>query len=313
MTPAVSLVRNERKPFEEVSYSDQELDENTKSSSDSDFCGQGETDDSLWEISSDSSDGNQSALKGCAKTQGSHEKETNMEIATAGTPAPNPIILLARRPTLEMPRIFDSIKFTIICLYKIPIRHPAPLDRLKHKTSIEASFYQHFDVLYVRDKFPALDPDVAARLGKMISRRRQILYYRESHDQSLDTAKVKPKMGLPLPSVPKSWSPGIGPGASQEGPGSELARSQAASSQFTLQSRASTLRLEEAHAEEDLDALHAPSIAESKSSTASSYAGKDLHVEVPARPKGDDGKELDRFKCPYCLITKVITSDHKWK
>src|SRR5438034_8148145 len=155
MKPAISLVRNERKPFEEVSHSDQELDENTKSSSDSDSCGQGEADDSPWEISSDSSDGNhQSALKSCAYTKGSHEKETSIEIARVGDPAPNPIILLGRRPTLEMPRIFDSIKFTITCLYKIPIRKPAPLDRLKHKTSIEASFYQHFDVLYVRDKFP---------------------------------------------------------------------------------------------------------------------------------------------------------------
>ncbi|KAI9772127.1 MAG: hypothetical protein M1840_001416 [Geoglossum simile] len=46
---------------------------------------------------------------------------------------------------------------------------------------------------------------------------------------------------------------------------------------------------------------------------ASSYARKDPYVEVPPRPKGDDGIELDRFKCPYCLVTKVITSDRKWK
>lgn len=274
---------------------------------------QEEMDDSPWEISSVSSDGNQSTLNSRIKTQTISEKETNMGIGTAGAPATNPVVLLGRIPALEMPRIFNSIKFTIICLYKIPIRRPAPLDRLKHKTSIEASFYQHFDVLYVMDKFRELDPDIATRLGKMVSRRRQILYYRESHDQSLDTVNVKPKIALPLPAAPKSLSPEINTSASQVGSCSEVARSQAASSQFTLRSKATTLRLEEAYDEDNLDVLYAPSTAESKSSLASSYAGKDLYVEVPPRPKGDDGKELDRFECPYCLRAMVITSSHKWK
>lgn len=39
----------------------------------------------------------------------------------------------------------------------MPIRRPAPLDRLKQKSSVDASFYQHFDVLYVKDKFRKLD------------------------------------------------------------------------------------------------------------------------------------------------------------
>jgi hypothetical protein len=58
----------------------------------------------------------------------------------------------------------------------MPIRRPAPFDRLKEKSSVDASFCQHFDVLYVKDKLPNLDPKVATRLGKMISRCRQLIF-----------------------------------------------------------------------------------------------------------------------------------------
>lgn len=34
---------------------------------------------------------------------------------------------------------------------------------------------------------------------------------------------------------------------------------------------------------------------------------------MPARPKGPDGTEQVRFECPYCLITKTITTERKWK
>jgi hypothetical protein len=60
-------------------------------------------------------------------------------------------------------------------------------------------------------------------------------------------------------------------------------------------------------------ALYAPSTAESKTSMASSFAGKDLQIEIPPRPRGDNGEELKWFECPYCLITKHITTEHKWR
>jgi hypothetical protein len=46
---------------------------------------------------------------------------------------------------------------------------------------------------------------------------------------------------------------------------------------------------------------------------ASSYAGGSLQVEVPPRPKESNGKELDHFKCPYCLVPKAIETDRAWK
>jgi hypothetical protein len=288
--------------------SDKDIEAGPKTSSDTDADEQEAIDDSPWEISSNSSDGNQPTQGNRSKTKESHDSAPSEQFSTAT----NPLILLGQKPTMEMPRILQSIKFTITCLYKLPIRHPAPLDRLKHKTSIDASFYQHFDVLYVKDKFPQLDLDIATRLGKLITRRRQILYYRESHDKSLDTGCVKPKLALPTPPAAKNLSPDISTGGSEEAAGSEVARSRAASSQFTLQSKATTLRLENTPVEEEPGGLYAPSIAESKSSIASSYTGNSLRVEVPPRPKGEDGKELDRFECPYCLVTKMIRSNHTW-
>ncbi|KAF2464630.1 uncharacterized protein BDR25DRAFT_296597, partial [Lindgomyces ingoldianus] len=224
-----SLVRNERKPFEEE---DNEEDEDDAKASASD-----------------------------ATEEDDEESEET--------------------PKSEIPRLLESIKFTIASLYRIPIRKPAPLDRLKHKTSLDSSSYQHFDVLYVVDKFKDLNPDLATRLGKAITRRRQVLRYREDHKSSLDTSRV-------------------------------------ASSRFTLRSKATTLipgdtSLIVSDTVLDSTALYPPSVAESKSSMASSFAGNDLAVEVPPRPKGEDGYELDLFECPYCLITKNITTDRQWK
>jgi archaellum biogenesis ATPase FlaH len=62
-----------------------------------------------------------------------------------------------------------------------------------------------------------------------------------------------------------------------------------------------------------MDTLFAPSVAESKSSMASSYAGKAIRIDVPSRPKNDDGQELEQFECPYCLLTKNVSNDRRWK
>lgn len=209
-------------------------------------------DNSPWEISSNSSDGNQSGSKDNTKTHAIYEEPAGMGLGRTEEPAPNPIILLGQSPTLEMPRILESIKFTITCLYKIPIRRPAPLDRLKTKTSIEASFYQHFDVLYVMDKFPHLDRHVATRLGKMISRRRQMLAYRQSHDQNLDTNNVKPRTA-PISSVTSSFVHERGPSGQEAESGSEIVRNQTLSALFAPRSKATTLRPEENHSEEGVD------------------------------------------------------------
>lgn len=233
-------------------------------------------------------------------------------------PTPGPIARLGQLPSQELPRLLASIKFVISCLYRIPIRKPAPFDRLKDETLLEWSCYQHFDVLYVRDKFPLIDSAIASRLGKMITRRRQLLYYRHAHIQSLHTGRGEPK--LPLPTAPTFKMPETGATTTppQVQSGSQVAISQTASSRFTLHSKATTFQpglflLPSTPENFDPMALYAPSTAESKSSVASSFAGKELQIEIPPRPTGDSGVELKWFECPYCLISRHIPTKHKWK
>jgi hypothetical protein len=322
ITDAESLVRGARIPFEEhTKEHTKNSDGESSSSSTSEADEEDISPDSPWEISSDSSSA--SGVSQRAKQLRVDDKEDPVamgdpETVTNSGSNSHPVIQLGRTPMLEMPRLLESIRFTINCLYRIPIRRPAPLDRLKDKTLLESSCYQHFDVLYMKDKFPGLDPDVATRLGKMITRRRQILSYREVHAKNLNMFRVQPAISAPIASA--LGSPAMHTHTTPEDvqPGSQVAMSQVASSQFSLRSKATTVQPGEvpivvAHDDNNPMALYAPSVADSKSSMASSFAGKDLQVEVPPRPMGIGGKELDYFECPYCLITTSINTDHKWK
>lgn len=221
---------------------------------------------------------------------------------------------LIQKPTSEMPHLLASIEFVVASLYDIPIRRPAPLDRLNQKASVEASYYQPFDILYVKDKFKFLDSTVATRLGKMITLRRQLLLYRLSHNHKLKTSEVGDKIATVSPSATKLLSPepkNSGPDAIVEGFG-EKAQSQTQSTQYTLNTSATTVRKNPVQLEH-MATLYPPSTAESTSSMASSYAVSYLEVEVPPRPKGKDSKELDYFECPYCLVAQSIKNERAWK
>ncbi|KAF2242296.1 hypothetical protein BU26DRAFT_158610 [Trematosphaeria pertusa] len=190
-----------------------------------------ESEDSPWEISSDSSRDHETAGQSGDMAPTAHTLDNPRRptpIMSDAIPL-NPTVVLRRTPNAEIPRLLESIKLTIACLYRIPVRKPAPLDRLKHRTSIDSSCYQHFDVMHVKEKFPTINSDLATRLGKMITRRRQILYYREAHHQSLETGRVQPN---PKPEANQTTF--------LKKTLSLTASSQAASSLFSLRSKATT-------------------------------------------------------------------------
>lgn len=81
-----------------------------------------------------------------------------------------------------------------------------------------------------------------------------------------------------------------------------------ASEHLTQKTKATTMR-----AGDVLPGIYPASIPESKSSVASTYTGKELKIEVPSRPKGEDGYELEDFECPYCLLYKTIRTERQWK
>ncbi|KAL9101608.1 MAG: hypothetical protein Q9163_003147 [Psora crenata] len=300
---ASSLVRGRRTPFEEYVEDSTEA-KSTSSPSEADE-EEEDAQDSPWDISSSSSGDSNS-------THGAKQP------AVSPDPTPGPIARLGQLPSQELPRLLASIKFVISCLYRIPIRKPAPFDRLKDEKLLEWSCYQHFDVLYVRDKFPCMDSAVASRLGKMITRRRQLLYYRRAHTENLHTCRGEPKLPLPTASTSKMPEKGATTTPIQMQLGSQVATSKTASSHFTLHSKATTFQpglvpLPSTQENFDPMALYALSTAESKTSVASSFAGKELQIEIPPRPTDDSGVELECFKCPYCQISRHIPTERKWK
>jgi len=293
---ASSLVRGGRKPFEEyVERSEEPILSPSSSEADEE---EEDAQSSPWDISSSSGESND--------TYG----ETQFAVGSNSTPCR--IAKLGQLPAQELPRLLASIKFVISCLYRIPIRKPAPFDRFKDDARLEWSCFQHFDVLYVSDKFPHLDCDVATRLGQMITRWRQLLFYRQTHKKSLHTARVEPASTSKLLETEAI----IISGKVQSG--SQVATSQTASSHFTSHSKATTFQpglypLRSTQEKLDPMGLYTPSIAESKTSVASSFAENELRIQIPPRPTDDNGVELNLFECPYCLISKQLLSENKWK
>ncbi|CAI6341288.1 unnamed protein product [Periconia digitata] len=297
LAAGTALLRGNRIPSETQT---EETDSEVSTSSDME--GEDGSEDSSWEISSDSNSENDTSSSDRQTRLNSEEpaKAINDLAITSGSIS-------------EIQRLVESIKFTVLCLYRLPIRKPAPLDRISNNPLAGSETYQHFDCMYTRDKFPVLDEKIAARLGKMITRRRQILHYRETHKQRLDAPRVQQEIS-PIPKV--SPNPTLAKDFTKfaaEDSASRFASSQATSSHFT---KATTVRpgdLPLFNPAKQTEALFTPSIAESKSSMASSYAGKDLRVDVPPRPRDENGQELDFFECPYCLLTKNIGNGRKWK
>lgn len=308
----MSLVQGTRKPFEEFPSSDLDSQSKFDLSSEDDSDEQDETDESPWEISASSDD--ESNPQNVSKLLDKGYNVHTPPVGPVSNQQPDHAMSLIQKPTLEMPNLLVSIDFVVICLYKLPIRRPISIDQDNQKFSVEASFYQPFDILYVRDKFPRLQLDIATRLGKMITRRRQLLFNRLSHDHKLKTTEVEPKVALGVPSATKPLSPeyiSSGLKANDEASVGGIARSQAPGTQYTIDTYATTVR-KDPFKFKNTD-LYAPSSAESKSSMASSYANENMRVEVPPRPKGKNGKELNCFECQYCLVTQFIKTERTWK
>lgn len=267
---------------------------------------QDESNDSPWDIS-DSDEDVQSSQDGKSLPSDQKVKLSNFASKVEGHP------LSIENHSLELPLLLHSIRHTVSCLYRMPIRRPAPILRLK-KSATVWSLYQHFDVLHVQDKFPQVSSDVARRLGKSNSRRRQLLQYRESHYEALSTnpldeASITTSLSLDTNTeVPESKIDESAPG--QRGRNDDV-KSLVSSRHETVHTKATTLRIDNTSG----DVLHgqyAPSMADSRSSKASTFTGK-LKVEVPRRPRDADGKEMEEFECPFCFTIQCVSNQHQWK
>ncbi|KAK0657036.1 hypothetical protein B0T16DRAFT_366818 [Cercophora newfieldiana] len=91
-------------------------------------------------------------------------------------------------PRTEVGQIVtEGVADTVDCLLRLTvvIRTPAPHDRFAKLRSIDAAVFEPFDIRHIESKWPTVEPWLAERLGRALSRRREYFRYRESHHAEL--------------------------------------------------------------------------------------------------------------------------------
>lgn len=92
-----------------------------------------------------------------------------------------------------------DIQQAIECLYRVSIglQRQKTTNRYEKCSDIDTSFFEPFDIEYVKQKCPAAEDFLLQRLGKAISRRRRWLKYRELHAVKLAQFLNQPEDNIP--------------------------------------------------------------------------------------------------------------------
>lgn len=283
--PATQIVENEATPFEElidldpsVESIDSMMGPDTESNIGSEF--DSDTDSDADSDSSGEMDGEQIKR---------HSEGSNIS-ASAGS---NP---------LELPKTLELIRFIINCLYKMPIRRPAALERITERIRDKFAPYQQYDARFVQDLHPGLDPTIATRLGRLISLRRQILYYQEEHNQKLQLGPIRGGLSAKLIVEAKSEAEAVVYTTLHSEQASGISPPSKATTHLNPPDRPNLQKFE-----------FPPSVASSHLSRASTYAINSIGLPIPPIPKNPDGTPLTNFLCPYCKITHYIKTERSWK
>lgn len=215
------------------------------------------------------------------------------------------------RPTTEVRLSQDAVKDIVGSLYKIAtvIRRPPPADRHTKSIDIDVHHFAEFDQRYVCDKFPSADPEVLTRLGKGITRRRQLLKYCDLHNTKLNPpAKAVEPMQSATANIDfrPAERPTLDPLVENA---DEYRDTKSAESQSYIHpsTKATTFVPQAPIVLEEIQ-----SIADTASSYQSTMSGHEI-IRIPPRPKGLDGKELETFECPYCHVLCEIQNWQTWK
>ena len=218
-------------------------------------------------------------------------------------------------------RLTQSIQLTITSLYRMQVRSPAPLDRLKDIPTEEFKSFQHFDVMHVREKFVALDKEIAISLGKMITRRRYLLRYRSSHQERLRDRNMSNHM--------EQLALMVNEGSAKQGHTSKdttkaFDTSEAMDDRSSyktgseIQSEATKKVLDPTHQPPQLHSLSNLELlgtsGEDAASTTSDMASdftRESPIEVPPRPKDDKGAYKTSFECNYCKLLVHIQGENQ--
>jgi len=275
--PATQIVQNEATPFEELVDLDLGVesidsivssDTDSETDSDADFDSSGEHDD---------------------KQIKRHSEESDLSASVESNP-------------LELPQTLELIRFIINCLYKMPIRRPAALERITERIREKFAPYQQFDARFVQDLHPELDPAIATRLGRLISLRRHIMYYQEEHNARLQPEPIQRGLSAGLVVGTQSEANAVIYTTPPSEQASGISRPSKATTHLNPPDRPDLQKFD-----------FPPSVASSHHSRASTYAINTIGLPIPPMPKNADGTPLTHFLCPYCKITQYISTERAWK
>ncbi|KAI1069122.1 hypothetical protein LB507_006313 [Fusarium sp. FIESC RH6] len=179
--------------------------------------------------------------------------------------------------TTEMGQIAQIVSDTVECLLRlsVAIRNPAPHDRFATFVSIDASHCEPFDVQHVKSKFSEIEPFLADRLGRAISRRREYFKYREIQHLQLSQ----------------------GPNCREASDESTVVSS------LPECAKAAGFNIETVNEDEISDS------GVTQTSFASSHSGND-NIRIPPLPRE---AENGPFQCPFCYMMIIATSSISWK
>ena len=209
----------------------------------------------------------------------------------------------------EVGQAREAIKDIVTSLYKIStvIRRPLPSDRHIKSTQTNVQHFADFDQRYVSDKFPTANVELLARLGRGITRRRQLLAYHELHTKRLNiAAKVASSAYTETTLIELDRVPDISTKI-DTAPLIQSTPSQAPDTEFIPSTKATTFVPRSPMFVEEIQ-----SIADTTSSYQSTASSQEI-VVLPPRPRGLDGEELESFECPYCHVLCNISSSNAWK
>jgi len=189
-------------------------------------------------------------------------------------------------PDTELEQIAVDVVDVVNCLLRlsVSIRNPAPHNRFVASASTETSHYEPFDIQHVKSKFGGtINEDLAVRLGKAISRRRQYFKYRETHHAKL--------------------SHGLDPETASQDAISTVASS---IPRGLKDAKAKAIPNQPVEVVNE-DARSDAGVSETSFATSVAEAAK---LRVPPLPKE---AEKGPFECPFCFTMITATSSISWK
>ncbi|KAF4964126.1 hypothetical protein FSARC_7956 [Fusarium sarcochroum] len=185
--------------------------------------------------------------------------------------------ILDENPNTEIEQITMHIAELIESLSYLgaAARNPAPHDRINNPILTHMSHFEPFDIQHVSSKYPAIDSDIAERLGKAISARRQYFKYRETKHARITSEGGQQKhsdTNTIVSPVPEGFENRLG------------------SKELALQGNDSNEGI-------------------SETSCATSAAGPKAR-QIPWPNGANQG---GAFECPYCCMIIAVSSRAAWK